>query len=102
MYRYLLHQVKAAVEGNASIFRYQISSDDDTKNMFKLKDGVTFHFFTTQVPCESSQYFSPHTPESRVGPKHCVLKNKFHNSRTITVLKFPSKWDGCGEHISIV
>ena len=55
--RYLIHQLKLAVQSKVSIF-VPISADNcerrsnDLLNMYILKPGVAFHFFTSQTPCK--------------------------------------------------
>ena len=45
-------QLKLAKEGKESVFLPTSSSDHkDLSNMYSVKPGVTFHFFTSQIPC---------------------------------------------------
>ena len=45
--RYLYQQLQYAYNLQKSIFEYQEDS-----NQCKLKDGVSFHLFTSHTPCE--------------------------------------------------
>lgn len=45
--RYLYQQLQYAYNLQKSIFEYQEDS-----NLCKLKDGVSFHLFTSHTPCE--------------------------------------------------
>lgn len=52
--RYLLYQVSITRAGNVeSIFNY-----NDDKKLFKLKDGIKFHMFTTSSPCGDASIFA--------------------------------------------
>ena len=55
--RYLLNQLKLAAQGSESIFVPTSSNDTDLENLYSVKSGVTFHFFSTQIPCKYSLYF---------------------------------------------
>ena len=52
--RFLMSQVRATkVPGGQSIFRY-----DATAKMFKLKDDVKFHLFTSSTPCGDASIYT--------------------------------------------
>ena len=51
-HRYLITELKQAGEGKKSVFVPTSSCDNkDMENMYSVKSGVTFHFFSTQIPC---------------------------------------------------
>ncbi|XP_065200968.1 tRNA-specific adenosine deaminase 1 [Planococcus citri] len=51
--RYLFEEIKALQRGENS----SILSVDKPLNKYAIKDGVTFHLFTTQVPCGDASIF---------------------------------------------
>ena len=56
-FRYLLNQLKVVASGKESIL---CPSDDckEPENLYSVKAGVSFHFFSTQIPCMSCPYCS--------------------------------------------
>ena len=50
VYRYLLKQLRLAKDRKNSVF--EIICEQKT---FRLRNGVSFHFFTSQVPCENKK-----------------------------------------------
>lgn len=50
-HRYLIHQLRALYTGEEekSIF---VFCSNHGEGMCKLKENISFHFFTTQIPCE--------------------------------------------------
>ena len=51
LYRYLIHQLRVlyTVKEDKSIFAF---CTDRGVGLCKLKENISFHFFTTQMPCE--------------------------------------------------
>lgn len=56
-FRYLLNQLKVVASGKESIL---CPSDNckEPENLYSVKAGVSFHFFSTQIPCMSCTYCS--------------------------------------------
>ena len=52
--RYMLSQVKLAVEGEDCILQSVTipAADGQLQTLYTLRPGVTFHFFSSQAPCE--------------------------------------------------
>jgi tRNA-specific adenosine deaminase 1 len=53
--KYLLNQVKLCVQGKEEESIFTQSSDHT--GLYRLKDGIKFHFFSTQVPCGDASVF---------------------------------------------
>lgn len=55
LYRYLIHQLRVlyTIKEEKSIFAF---CTDHGGGVCKLKENISFHFFTTQIPCEFLQY----------------------------------------------
>ncbi|XP_064394853.1 tRNA-specific adenosine deaminase 1-like isoform X2 [Halichondria panicea] len=49
--RYLLYQLREAIIGKDSIF------EPFKNNTYRLKEGLTYHFFTSQIPCGDACIF---------------------------------------------
>ncbi|XP_043257417.1 tRNA-specific adenosine deaminase 1 isoform X1 [Colletes gigas] len=70
--RYLYEQINLLLDG--------ISSDIftmDSTNKIKLKDGISFHFFTSQTPCGDcsiflkDEFYENNTPPMKIGKYDC-------------------------------
>ena len=48
IYRYLYSQLKTAIEGKSYMSIFQKSME----GKFNLKEDITFHMFTTNMPCK--------------------------------------------------
>lgn len=75
--RYLLDQMHEAIcdkSQSASVFEYKECSQN-----FRLKYGISFHFFTTHPPCGDGSIFEEVTPDINV-PKRAKLDNISSNN----------------------
>lgn len=56
--RYLIHQLKQSVIGTSPVLEFSCREgieerkDDDKGGTFFVKNSVSFHFYTSQVPCK--------------------------------------------------
>lgn len=82
--RYLLHQINSAAQGQNSILEQETSATSEAGSvvLYKPKDGITFHFFSSQTPCkQASPIIATITITGTIGGDASIFPQNINSSR---------------------